>query len=314
MRTSFARRSGCGVVLAVVLGACAPTRPLLQTVDRPLADEALVAPSTPAGPRSVRVVFEGNVAVSNAELQAVMRPFADASDEPTIDEDVLARDVMMLSALYFDKGYVMIHIDDPAIALASDGPYLDVHLRIKEGPRFHLGVLHVQETDSTGREVPSIEPPLQLRGRIATKDGEWFSRAVMAEGIESIRTRYRDAGYALVEADPETTVDVEHAVIDLSVPIHRGPLTYVSHVSIEGAVRVPMALVKSKVLVKDGALFSETDLVGTKHGLEALGLFERVDISTENDDPTSVTAPSPAHIVVHVELREANDVMQVSMR
>jgi outer membrane protein insertion porin family len=244
------------------------------------------APTTTTAPpsarRTPRVVLEGNTEVPSSELLAVMK--VDKSDAPDLEgvsnADVLERDILWLNAAYYDRGYIEVKIDPPDLKEATDGPYIDIHIRIHEGARFRIGTLTVVERDDKGREVKPIGAPRRLRDRVRLQTGDFFSRAVLIDDITAVRTLYRDAGYADVEADPETTIDKANATVDVEIPVKRNALTYVDRVVVVGNTRTPTATISKEIEIAAGALFNETKLVRSKKRLQALGLFRDVAVST----------------------------------
>jgi outer membrane protein insertion porin family len=153
-----------------------------------------------AGCADSQVEFEGNRAISSSELRAVTR----IDDEPTAEADVLERDVLLLHAAYYDRGFL-----DVNVVASYDTP--EILFQVREGRRFELLSLEV-----TGDS--------DLRSMMAVRDGDWFDRAAIVDGLERILTLYRNAGYAHVEAYPEVTVDEQHATARVRVPIRLGPI------------------------------------------------------------------------------------------
>jgi outer membrane protein insertion porin family len=264
-------------------------------VDIPVASAASYAsappPSsgaTPARPavspvhRTPRVVLEGNVEVPSSPLLAVMS--VAKGDAPELESEwfasVLERDILGLLGAYYDRGYVEVEIDPPDLKEATDGPYVDIHVRIHEGQRFRIRTLTMVERDAQGREMKPIGAPRRLRDRIRLKDGDFFARDVLVADLSAVRTLYRDAGYADFEGDPEMTHDTANATVDIDVPVRRNALTYVDRVVVIGNTRTPTATIAKEIEISAGALFNESKIQRSKRRLEALGLFRDVNAST----------------------------------
>lgn len=244
--------------------------------------------------RTVRLRFDGNRELSDAQLRAITWIDKDASpqpdqdtlvhdEEPETPQEVLERDVALLNAFYYDHGYLLVQIDEPVVTEAKDGPFLDVLVRIKrEGPRLRVGSLTIRERDDVGRPIPS-PGNIDLRKRIPLAVGDWFARDVIARGLAEIRTYYRDRGYANVETDPETSIREKDAMVDLVIPIRRGPLVHVERLSVRGNTRTPEERVLREVTLHAGDLFSETKLEDSKKRLRELGLFARVEVELRQE-------------------------------
>ncbi len=115
--------------------------------------------------------------------------------------------------------------------------------------------------------------------------------------LQAVRTLYRDAGYANVEADPDTELDPVHHEVDIVVPIRRGPLVRVERIEIKGNTKTRDKVLRREMEIEEGQLFSESALEQSKKRIVALGYFERVDVSTEQGS-------TPDKIIVNFEIAE----------
>ncbi len=112
-----------------------------------------------------------------------------------------------------------------------------------------------------------------------------------------MRTLYRDAGYANVEAEPETELDPVHEQVDIVVPIRRGPPVHIERIEVKGNTKTRDKVIRREVVIQEGNLFSETGMELSKRRITALGYFERVDVSTEQGS-------SPDKIIINFEVAE----------
>ena len=248
-----------------------------------------------------RVTFIGNDHVSDDELRDGMQTgnggfFSFGSGGP-YRQDVFERDVLLLSALYYDKGYLSVQIGTPRVMLTPDREGIDIAIVIHEGPRYKIRQLRIYERDNEGKEVEPLGGRRALRLMIHEQSGDFFNRAELIKELQSVRTLYRDAGFANVEAEPETELDPVHEQVDIVVPIKRGPPVHIERIEVKGNTKTRDKVVRREVVVQEGDLFSETGLEVSKRRVTALGFFERVDVSTEQGS-------SPDKIVVNIEVTE----------
>lgn len=316
VRTSGFMLARFAVVLALssflALSSCAPaagrpasadgaptplvaSAPAASSAPAPASSPA-TAPARPALERSPRYSFHGNKAVSADDLRAVVLLDKPGLPAGVSNEDVLERDVLMITALYYDRGYLLVKVQPPVLAAATDGPFIDVRFRIDEGPRFRIGKLTIDERDDQGRVITPLGGK-ELRARISVPDGAWFSRAALVGDLGSIRTAYRDAGYASVEADPITELDPAQGRVDVAITVRRHALTTLHAIVVAGNRRTSTADVMKHVLVSAGQLFNETKLEKTRAILLATGAFREVAISTQ-------ATPSASRITVTIEVTE----------
>ena len=232
-----------------------------------------------------RITFVGNYTVPEDELRAVMQTgqggfFSFGSGGP-YRQDVFERDVLLLNALYYDKGYMNVQIGTPRVMLTPDREGIELALLIHEGPRFKIRQLKIYERDADGKEIEPLGGRRALRQLVRAKSGDYFNRAELVKDLGAVRTLYRDAGYANMEAEPETELDPVKREVDIIVPIRRGPLVRVERIEIKGNTKTRDKVLRREMEIEEGQLFSETKLEDSKRRIVALGYFERVDVSTE---------------------------------
>ena len=248
-----------------------------------------------------RITFVGNYNVPEEELRAIMQTgqggfFSFGSGGP-YRQDIFERDVLMLNALYYDKGYMNVSIGTPRVMLTPDREGIEITLLIHEGPRFKIRQLKVYERDADGREVEPLGGRRALRQLVRAKSGDYFNRAELVKDLGAVRTLYRDAGYANVEAEPETELDPVKKEVDIIIPIRRGPKVYVERIEVKGNTKTRDKVLRREMEIEEGNLFSETKLEDSKRRIVALGYFERVDVSTEQGS-------TPESININFEVTE----------
>ena len=248
-----------------------------------------------------RVTIIGNENVSEQELRDIMytgqsSAFSFGSGGP-FRQDAFERDVLMINAAYYDKGYLSVQVAAPRVNLTPDRTGIEVTITVNEGPQYRIRRLRVYERDADGREVEPLGGRRVLREMVRSKSGDVFHRSELASDLQAIRTMYRDAGYANVEADPETNLDPEHKLVDVIVPIRRGPLVHIERINIRGNTKTRDKVIRREMEVEEGDLFSETKLEDSRKNVIALGYFERVDLSTEEGS-------APDKVVVNMEVTE----------
>ncbi len=250
-----------------------------------------------------RITFIGNSHVSDDELRDTMQTgnggfFSFGSGGP-YRQDVFERDVLMMSALYYDKGYLSVQIATPRVMLTPDREGIDIAIVIHEGPRYRIRQLRIYERDpdNPSREVEPLGGRRALREMLHAQSGQPFSRAELIKDLQAVRTLYRDHGFANVEAEPETELDAAHEEVDIVVPIKRGPPVTVERIEVKGNTKTRDKVIRREMELQEAQPFSETLLDNSKRRITALGFFDRVDVSTS-------TGSAPDKMVINVEVTE----------
>jgi outer membrane protein insertion porin family len=248
-----------------------------------------------------RVTLIGNTHISDDELSEVMftgqSSFFSFGSGGVFRQDAFERDVMMINATYYDRGFLSVSVSAPRVMLTPDRSGIEVTLVINEGPQYRIRQLGIHERDASGREVEPIGGRRHLREMVRAKGGDFFNRAELAKDLQAIRTMYRDEGYANVEADPQTVLDPDQKMVDIVVAIRRGPPVRFERIEVRGNTKTRDKVIRREMQIAEGELFSETGLETSKRLITALGYFERVDVSTEQGS-------APDKINVNVEVAE----------
>jgi outer membrane protein insertion porin family len=248
-----------------------------------------------------RVNFLGNEHISDDELREAMITgnggLMSLGSGGVFRQDAFERDVTMVSALYYDKGFLQVSVATPRIMLTPDRAGIEVTLAIDEGPRFRIRELRVFEKGPDGREVEPINGRRNLRMMVHAESGDYFNRAALMDDLQRIRTLYRDHGFASVEANPETRLDAENREVDVVVPVIRGPLVHFERIEFRGNSKTRDKVLRRELEIAEGDTFSESKLDSSRKRVTALGYFERADVTTEQGS-------SPEKMNVYFEVGE----------
>ncbi|WP_394828715.1 outer membrane protein assembly factor BamA [Pendulispora albinea] len=248
-----------------------------------------------------RVSFIGNDHIPESELRETMMTgqgslLSFGSGGP-YRQDMFERDVLMMSSLYYDRGYMNVQIGTPRVMLTPDREGIEITLVIHEGPRFKIRQLKVFERDENGNEIEPLGGRRALRQMIRAHNGDWFNRSEVVKDLQAVRTLYKDAGYYSVEADPEPEIDSVRREVDIVIPIKRGPLTRIERIEIKGNTKTRDKVIRREMEIEEGALYSETKVETSRKRINALGYFERVDVTPE-------IGSAPDRVTLYFEIAE----------
>jgi outer membrane protein insertion porin family len=248
-----------------------------------------------------RITFIGNEAIPTEELKAVMLTgnpgfFSFGSGGP-FRQDMFERDVAVISALYYDRGFLDVSINTPRIMLTPDRSGIEISVTINEGPRYRIRQLRIYERGPNGEEVEPIGGRRNLRMMVRAEPGDYFNLAELREDLQFVRTMYRDEGYANVETPFDPQRDQQNHEVDVIVPITRGPKVYFERIEMRGNTKTRDKVLRREIEIQETQLFSETKLEASRQRITALGYFERVDVSTEQGS-------APDRINVYFEVSE----------
>lgn len=224
------------------------------------------------------VQFIGNRAISDEELRgAIATRRQDAlsflNDSGVYNQEAFERDLLIVSAYYWDRGFANVKVGTPQLRLSRDKQYMYLSIPIDEGPVFTIG-----EVSFKGDLIGS---PEENAAKINLRSGMKFSRTVIAEDREKLSSFYQDQGYAYANVLPLTKVDLPNRRINLTFEVARGKRAYFERINIRGNSKTRDKVIRREMKISEGELFNNTNLEVSKRRITALGFFDNVVVSTK---------------------------------
>ncbi len=221
-----------------------------------------------------------------------------------LDRDVLAEDAWRLEIFWANKGYF-------------DARFLGWELRRRSPPGKPLQRIqiigHVDEglpsrlrhdIAFTGLERLSV--PLRrrldglvgLRGPRGAAPGDVYTFDDYQGTIDAVRTTLHDRSYAHAAVSGRVTAHPDEHAVDIDLDVVTGPACRFGAVTIEGLDKVPGAIVRDLVEIREGEPYSASLLTATRGKLYALRVFAVVDVVPDLSDPRSPIVP------VRIQIKE----------
>jgi outer membrane protein insertion porin family len=240
------------------------------------------------------VQFIGNRALSDDELRlAISTRRQDAlsflNDSGVYSEEAFQRDLLLVSAHYWDRGFANVKVGVPQLRLSRDKEFMYLSIPIDEGPIFTIGAVNFKGD--------LIGSPTDNLGKIRMRAGKMFSRTQIAEDREKLSAYYQDQGYAYANVLPLTKVDLPNRKISLTYEVARGKRAYFERINIRGNSKTRDKVIRREMRIAEGELFSNTNLETSKRRITALGFFDNVVVSTKRGS-------SDEFVEVNVEVSE----------
>lgn len=129
----------------------------------------------------------------------------------------------------------------------------------------------------------------EIKNILSIQEGAPLNLFAFSEGIEALKTQYRNRGYLGVRVLNEGTESVvrysgENRFADISLELEEGPRFRASRVSVEGLVKTRESVVRGEVQFREGDVLEETRITDTEARLRRMGIFSGVTIRI-SDDP-----------------------------
>jgi outer membrane protein insertion porin family len=238
--------------------------------------------------------FIGAVRYPPEELKAVMATregsyLSFLTGEGTYREELFQRDLIVLQAAYYDRGFINVKVEKPQVSLSPDKRFIYITLRVEEGDQYTIGAL-----DFSGDLLHSKD---RYRELMTASAGQLFSRQQLSTDILAITDLYYDEGYAYANVNPVTAVDAEKKTVDITFDIQKGRQVTIERIDVVGNTKTRDKVIRRELRVYEGDLFSGSNLRRSKERVTALGFFETVEVAHRpgSDDQK---------VVVTVEVKE----------
>ncbi|MBW2732156.1 MAG: outer membrane protein assembly factor BamA [Deltaproteobacteria bacterium] len=240
------------------------------------------------------ITFVGNGQLKDDEIKAVMGTkeggfFSFITSSGTYQESAFERDMLLITALYYDRGFINVKLSEPQVGLSADKRYMYITIHIREGKRYKLGKL--------GVKGDTLWPKQELLKSLKSQQGELFNRTRLGRDVMGLTNRYKNKGYAYANITPLTSIDANKRVVDLTFDIQKGPVVTIERINVRGNTKTRDKVIRREMRIAEGDRYSQSLLERSKARVTALGFFEGVNFSTRRGSADN-------RIVVNFEVKE----------
>jgi outer membrane protein insertion porin family len=190
----------------------------------------------------------------------------------TYKEEAFQHDLQAVQFVLQDKGYVTAKVHKPSVSLSPDKRFLYATIRVEEGERYTIG-----KVDYSGE---LLYPRERLVAFTQTKGGEIFSRSKIGHDLTAMADIYKDDGYAYANVNPITNLDQKNRIVDVTYEVQPGQRVRFERIEIVGNSRTRDKVIRRELRVYEGELYSQSGVNASKARVQALGFFEKVEITT----------------------------------
>lgn len=226
-----------------------------------------------------KISFEGNRAFSESELKGLMATKEEwflsfITNRGVLDHDVLTNDTAILSAHYYDHGYINHKIDEPVILRRRDG--IELVIRIVEGEQYRVGKVEI------GGDL--IDNAENLLKKMELTTGQIFRGSRLRNDITALMDYYSDKGFAFAKVEPVSNINSEGKSVDIALVVARGPPVYFNRIVVSGNTKTRDKVVRREIAVAEQELFSAEKIKRSRNALQRTGYFEDVQMTTKKGD------------------------------
>jgi outer membrane protein insertion porin family len=247
-------------------------------IDSTETNEAVVTFKINEGPKGSikKVVFKGNRKLKAKDMKRVMATkernlLSVLTKTGVLDEDVLKNDVQLLTAFYFDHGYLDAKISEPRIDL-KDPKNIRIEIEIEEGNQYRFGEIDFKGDLLTTREA--------LFKALKIRRDQVYSTSAVRKDVAALTEVFANRGYAYAEVTPSSKVDAEKRIVDVTFEIEKKKQVAFERIQIVGNTKTRDHVVRREVQVGEGELYSAKQMSRSRERLKRTGYFKEVELTT----------------------------------
>lgn len=239
-----------------------------------------------------QVTFAGNAQFSDDELRGAMRTKPEGFfwfrtgnyDDIDFELDLLES----LPAHYSRSGYLEFQVLGDTLIVDPLTGKARLEIEVDEGPQYRLAELEITGADAFDAELlreyfesesGGILSALGIgRGGAENEAGQVFDLADFQEAAQRVRELYSNEGYLYAQVEPFYEPTGEEAdgfpTVRAQLLIEEGPQAYVRNVIIQGNDYTFDRVIREKIFVLPGDVYSQARIIQSYQNIQSLGFFE----------------------------------------
>lgn len=240
-----------------------------------------------------RVNIDGNLAFSDRQVQSKMllgtpSLYARLFGGNYFSKQAFEKSKASLTNFYIEQGFLKFSIDDTKVEKVPNSKFVDIEVKVSEGPRFmygHVGVYGDKAVSSVVvGEVQSLQEGIRRGEKLPFKRKDIYQlRKKVAQAIEK-------KGYTIKSIEPKVEVNEKDATVDIRFFVERGIPVVVRRVDFNGNSLTMDRVLRRELALSEGEVLSETAILESKRRLSNLGYIKNVQhkVSPVANNPREV--------------------------
>ncbi|MDI6752581.1 MAG: outer membrane protein assembly factor BamA [bacterium] len=213
------------------------------------------------------VKFLGNKSISSYSLRGRLK----TGKKDAYIPETLKADLEALTALYCEKGFAKVAIDQPVVFYDEKKKGLVIEITIHEGSKYNVGKVEIIGN--------SLFSESEIRKVMTLKEASVFNQRLLERDFRAIGNLYYEKGYISAQVVPIPSYRIKAKIIDYSIQIEEGEISYIEKIELAGNKRTKDKVIKRELLIKEGEILCWDKVSKSRHKLALLGFFDNVDLS-----------------------------------
>jgi len=267
------------------------------------------------------VRVEGNDAFSDGRIVDAMETRPEGFwwfQGGTFDRETYRQDLeSRVASFYGSEGYLDFRIVDDTLLVDPQTGKARIQLQVEEGPRYRVADFTIE-----GNEHFTTEELRQLfetdRGGLLSslgfggdddRDQPIFDRVAFQEATTRVQRLYNNDGYLYAQVQPilerVDTASADEPLVRAGWRIQEGNPAYIDRVAIQGNDYTYERVIRDKILILPGDVYSEDRLLQSYQNIQSLGFFQ-----TPMEPPSIEPDPETGDVDItfHVEEKQTGSI------
>ena len=248
-----------------------------------------------------RIDFVGNNSFGDRRLREIIslkqsNVLSFLKRDDVYDPDKLRTDEERLRRFYFNRGFADFEILSADAELDEERNQYVITFTVEEGQRYRFGAV---EIDNTLAEIDTeaLQRDLEIR------PGEIYSAKEIEESLTQMTERIAARGFAFAQVTPRGERDEQNGTVNVTFFVDQGPRVYVDRIIVQGNTRTRDYVIRREFDIAEGDAYNRVLVNRAKRRLEALGIFEGVQVTTQQG-----SAPDRLDLIVSVRDKATGEI------
>lgn len=221
-----------------------------------------------------KIAFKGNTAFTGKKLRSLIFTREDwilgALDKSgSFDPELIERDKQIIEYFYQSNGYFTARVKDIKIDFNKVTNCIDLTFIIEEGDLYKIGNIEAETHDKISQDI--------LLSALPLKSGQIYSKDLLRQSIEVLRTIWGQSGYAYTEVNPIPILNSQDKTVDVKFEVDLGSQMFIDRINIIGNYKTRDYVIRRALVLQEGELLTTQAMDISKARVESLGFFEPQD-------------------------------------
>jgi len=232
--------------------------------------------------------------------------------------ELFQEDLNTLAEYYKTKGYARVAIGEPTMEFEDrvtgwftkkSRRFVKINIPVMEGDRYRFGRLDVVGNELYDHDLlmrliqgtkieTKVGQSVFIKGERDLRTGEWYNIKLVQEVNKSFTELYGSRGYIYAMVDPETVLDDDRHIADVTWNIREGSQAYLHRLEFKGNNKTRDKVLRRAIGLSENDVF---DSMRFRAGMERLNYLGYITDVTPEVEP----GPSPEQLDVTVSVNDS---------